>query len=60
MQQYTVEIEGEVTDDNDPEKRYGIRVIAITENAEGSVDQAAEMMRLAKIKTHNLQHQKLE
>ncbi|MCK5012566.1 MAG: hypothetical protein KAS66_02000 [Candidatus Omnitrophica bacterium] len=60
MGQYNVEIESEVTNDKNPDKRYGIRVSAITESAESSVDQAVEMMRLAKIKAHNLQHQKLE
>ena len=60
MEQYNVEIESEVTDGEKPDKRYGIRVSAITENAEDSVDQAVEMMRLAKMKAHNLQRQKLD
>ena len=60
MEQYNVEIESEITNDEEPDKRYGIRVSAITEDADKSVDQAVEMMRLAKIKAHDLQHQKLE
>jgi len=60
MQQYTVELEGEVTNDKNPDKRYGIRVSAITEDVEKSVLEATEMMRLAKMKAHNLQRQKLD
>lgn len=60
MQQYNVELESEVTDEKNPDKRYGIRVSAITEDKEASVNDATEMMRLAKMKAHNLQHQELD
>ena len=60
MGQYNVEIESEVTNDENPDKRYGIRVSAITESAEDSVNQATEMMRLAKMKAYGLQRQKLD
>ena len=60
MEQYNAEIESEVMNDENPDKRYGIRVSATTEDAEESVEQAIEMMRLAKIKAYGLQYQKLD
>lgn len=60
MQTYTTEIDSEVSSNDKADMHFNIKIQVTTENANTSVEEASEMMRLAKMKMYLLQLQKLD